>query len=396
MVEAADADDVAALVRHAHQSGLTVTAQAGGHGATGDLAGVILLRTARLDELHIEPHSRTARVGAGVAWGRVQAEAGRHGLTGLPGSSPVVSVTGYTLGGGLSWFSRRHGWAADSVTAFDVVDAEGIPARVTASSDADLFWALRGSGGDFALVTGMEFDLHPAPALYGGRMLWPVERAPWVFDAFHEITADPAGELTVWANLLNLPGSSPIVAIDTAFLGEAREGSSLLRSLERIGDLISDSRGPLPVAELGSITAEPTDPGPSVSRGELLNGLGDVGVKALLAEFSAPLLSVQIRHLGGALARPSHSPHGAVHEPYALYQFGVAPTPRVADGIRRKQRKLSGALGPLVSGRKPYTYLAAGEKASDAFVPETLARLRLLKHERDAHGVFRSNFPVLA
>ncbi|MEV4187629.1 FAD-dependent oxidoreductase, partial [Streptosporangium canum] len=147
VVEAADADDVAALVRYARDAGLTVSAQPSGHGATGDVDGVILLRTGRLDEVRVDPGARTARVGAGVAWGQVQAVAGPHGLTGLPGSSPVVSVVGYTLGGGLSWFGRRYGWAADSVTAFEVVDADGVRARVTADSDVDLFWALRGGGG---------------------------------------------------------------------------------------------------------------------------------------------------------------------------------------------------------------------------------------------------------
>ncbi|MEE2037091.1 FAD-binding oxidoreductase [Nocardiopsis sp. CT-R113] len=168
VVEAADADDVSALVRHARRSGLTVAVQPTGHGASGAVEGVVLLRTGALDGVEVDPVRRIARVGAGVSWGRVQEAAAAHGLTGLPGSSPVVGVTGYTLGGGLSWFGRRHGWAADSVRAFEVVDAEGERARVDAVSDPDLFWALRGGGGDFAVVTAMEFDLYPAPELYGG------------------------------------------------------------------------------------------------------------------------------------------------------------------------------------------------------------------------------------
>ena len=178
VVEAEDADDVAALVGYARRSGLAVTAQPSGHGASGDVEGVILLRTARLDEVEVRPQERLARVGAGVKWGAVQAAAGAHGLTGLAGSSPVVSVVGYTLGGGLSWFSRKYGWASEGVRAFDIVDADGVQARVTAESDAELFWALRGGGGDFALVTAIEFDLYPAPGLYGGRVLWPALPRP--------------------------------------------------------------------------------------------------------------------------------------------------------------------------------------------------------------------------
>ncbi|MEV4250419.1 FAD-binding oxidoreductase [Streptosporangium canum] len=396
VVETADADDVAALVRYARDAGLTVSAQPSGHGATGDVDGVILLRTGRLDEMRVDPGARTARVGAGVAWGQVQAVAGPHGLTGLPGSSPVVSVTGYTLGGGLSWFGRRYGWAADSVTAFEVVDADGVRARVTADSDADLFWALRGGGGDFALVTAVEFDLHPAPALYGGRLLWPADRAAEVLEAYRAITATAPDELTVWFDLLQFPGSAPLVAVDATHLGDAAEGQALLRPLDRIDGLISDSRAAMPVAELGSITAEPTAPGPGMSRGELLTGLDDLAAKTLLSAPIDPLLSVQIRHLGGALARPSDSPHGPLTEPYALYLFGVPSTPEAATAIRARQRELVRSLAPAVSGRKPYTYLNPAETVADAFTPAVLTRLREIKQRRDPRNVLRGNYPVHA
>lgn len=120
----------------------------------------------------------------------------------------MVSVTGYTLGGGLSWFSRAYGWAADSVTAFEGIGADGEPFRATAGSD--LFWALRGGGGDYAVVTAMEFALHPAPLLYGGRMLWPADHAADVLDAYREITASAPDALTAWFDLL--PAGAPVCA----------------------------------------------------------------------------------------------------------------------------------------------------------------------------------------
>uniref|UniRef100_UPI0013C36320 FAD-binding oxidoreductase n=1 Tax=Allorhizocola rhizosphaerae TaxID=1872709 RepID=UPI0013C36320 len=189
VVEAADRDDVAALVRYARTAGVPIAPQATGHGASGSAIGAILLRTNQLGGVEIDAAARTARVGAGVKWGEVLAAASPHGLTGLAGSSPVVGVVGFTLGGGLSWFSRKFGLAADSVRAFEVVDAEGAFARVTAESDQELFWALRGGGGDYAIVTALEFDLHPAPSLYGGRVLWPVDRAAAVLDVYREVTA---------------------------------------------------------------------------------------------------------------------------------------------------------------------------------------------------------------
>ncbi|OOC53971.1 MULTISPECIES: FAD-binding oxidoreductase [Nocardiopsis] len=395
VVEAADADDVAALVRHAHRAGLAVAAQPTGHGASGAAEGAVLLRTGALDEVGIDVRRQVARVGAGVSWGRVQEAAAEHGLTGLPGSSPVVGVAGYTLGGGLSWFGRRHGWAADGVTALEVVGAEGERARVTAGSDPDLFWALRGGGGDFAVVTALEFDLHPAPGLYGGRLVWPADRAERVLGAYTEVTSNAPEELTVWLNLQHVPGLEPTVSVDVTFLGGGEGAEKLLRPFEVAGTPLRGSLGVLPLTALGSITAEPTDPSPNLARAALLTDLGWEGVRALLAEPIAPLLGVQVRHLGGALAGASDTPFGPLDEPYYLYAMGVPLTPEVGEGVRARQDALVEALGSHVSGRRPLTALAPGDSAADAFSPSVLERLRRIKRERDPRGVVRSNYPVL-
>ncbi|MEV0612093.1 FAD-binding oxidoreductase [Nonomuraea sp. NPDC050404] len=398
VVDAGDAADVAAVVRYAAKTGLTVTAQPSGHGAVSDTEGVILLRTRRLGGMKVRREERTARVGAGVRWGEVLAEAGPLGLTGLAGSSPVVSVTGYTLGGGLSWFGRKYGFAADSVRSFDVVRADGETDTVTAGSDPDLFWALRGGGGDFALVTAIEFDLHPAPALYGGRMMWPAHRAREVFEVFREITAEAPEELSVWFGRAQFPQAPPMVALDVAYLGEEGEGRALLARLDKIGDVIADKRGPVAVADLGNIAAEPTDPSPGRSRAELLTGLDDAAVETLLETPMEPLVGVQVRHLGGALAaaRPDAGPSGPVAEPYLLYLFGLAFNPELSAAVGARQERFVEEFGGLVSGRKPYTMLAGGERAAAAFAEGDLARLRDIKRDRDPHGVLRANFPVLA
>jgi hypothetical protein len=392
VVEAADAADVAAVVRFAGARGLAVSAQPNGHGATSSVDGAILLRTRRLDSLQIDPAARRARVGAGVSSGSLQAAAAPYGLTGLPGSSPVVSVAGVALGGGLSWFGRKYGWVADSVTAFDVVDAEGRQRRFTADSDPDLFWALRGGGGSFAIVTALELSLHRAEHLYGGRVLWPVDQAADVMEAFRRITATAPDDLTVWLDLLHFPGSDPMIAVDAAYLGQAAAARDLLSPLDRLPRPLSDSRRTMTVAELGTITAEPTDPGAGSARAELLTGLDDTAAKSLLADPIAPLLSVQIRHLGGAFAGPSDSPHGPLAEPYALYLFGVPADPARVEAITARQRELAGALP--VSGRKPFTFLSPGETPADAFPPAALHRLRDLERRHNPRATFRANFPI--
>ncbi|WP_043630438.1 FAD-binding oxidoreductase [Nonomuraea candida] len=394
VAEAADADDVAALVRHARRMGMTVTAQPSGHGASGDVEGMILLRTGRLNEVEVRTQERVVRVGAGVKWGQVLAATGPRGLTGLSGSAPGVSVTGYTLGGGVGWFSREYGLASGSVRAIDIVDADGEPGRVTAESDPDLFWALRGGGGDFAMVTALELGLYPAPALYGGRMIWPEHRTREVFDAFLEITAEAPRELSVWINRLQPPGAPPMVTLDLVYRGEAARGEDLLMRVDKIGGAVFDNRGVVPVADLGRIAAEPTDPAPSIARGELLTGLDADAVELLLAKPVEPLINLQIRHLGGALAEPGSGAGGTVAEPYLLGLLGLG-LPHAADATRTKQAEVVADLGAYVSGRKPYTLLSPGETAADAFSEGTLARLREIKRARDPHNVFRANYPVL-
>ncbi len=411
VVDVEDAADAAAVVSYAKLAGLSVAAQPSGHGASAALDGVILVRTGRMRDVEIRPEDRLARVEAGVQWGEVLTASGKHGLTGLAGSSLVVSVTGYSLGGGLSWFGRRYGYAANSIRAFDVVDADGARSRVTADSDPDLFWALRGGGGDFALVTAMDFDLYPAAELYGGRILWPAAQAEQVLSAFREITADAPEELSLWFALMQFPPLPQLpeplrglsaVSIDVAFLGDCAAGQALLRRFDRIPGVILDTRAPLPVAELGRICAEPTDPGATLFRGQLLTHLDDAVAGTLLSAAAgagsvAPLVSVQVRHLGGALSRPAADAGACGHiaEPYLLGMLGVVFSPEITEAVQERQAAISQALVPYTTGRKPFTYLGYGEKAASAFSGDTLSRLRDIKRRRDPNGVFRSNNPVL-
>ncbi|MET9289535.1 FAD-binding oxidoreductase [Nocardia beijingensis] len=396
VVRAGDAGDVAAVVRYAGRAGVPVVTQPTGHGASGGVPDAILLRTGLLDDIEIDPERRVARVGAGVPWGRVQAAAARHGLTGLAGSNPVVGVTGYTLGGGMGWFGRKHGWASDAVRAFEIVDADGAQRRVTAEDDPDLFWALRGGGGDFAVVTALEFDLFPAPELFGGRMLWPQARIRDVFDAFQEITATAPDDLSVWFQRLQIPDAPPMVGVDAVYLGDPDRGRALLAAFDAIGDTVLDKRGVFGAADIGSVTAEPTDPSPSLSRAEQLTDLGDAVVKTLIEEPVAPLANVQIRHLGGALAEAGSDggARGPIAEPYLLYCLGLG-LPHLRDVVEARRTAVIDAVSGQISGRKPYTFLTPGETADAAFDSATLDRLRAIKRARDPHGVIRANYPVL-
>ena len=171
--------DVVAVVNAAREAGVRVAAQGTGHGAAamGSLEDTILVSTARMRGVRIDAAKRSARVRAGALWLDVTAPASEYGLAPLACSSPDVGVVGYTLGGGLSWLGRKHGLASDSVTAIEIVLADGRHVRCDENVHAELFWALRGGGGSFGIVTAMEFRLHPASELYGGAMFWPINGA---------------------------------------------------------------------------------------------------------------------------------------------------------------------------------------------------------------------------
>lgn len=409
VVHVQDAADVVTAVRFAARHGLTVSAQPVGHGATVAVNGTILLRTRALQEISIDAERRVARVGAGVKWGELLAESGRHGLTGLAGSSGDPTVVGFCLGGGLSWYGRKHGLAAHSVVAVDIVDAHGEQRRVTAESDPDLFWAIRGAGGDFGIVTAIEIALYEAPHVYGGRILWPLEMARPVLRAFRAITETAPDELTLWTHLLQFPPMPQLpefirgksfVSVEAAYLGSAEEAEALLAPLREIPAMYADTMGTVEIAALDTICAEPTDPMPTVEYSELLDSFEPSAIDALVdvagAGSQSALTIVQVRHLGGAIARGTadQGPSGAVEQPYLLFCLGVPMTPEIAQAVGNTIAAVQDALAAERSGRTFYTFLCADDDPTRAFEPHALARLRSLKQAVDPGRVIRSNRPV--
>jgi hypothetical protein len=206
VVVAATTSDVVEAVRFAAATGLGLGVQATGHGVARTADGGVLLRTERLDGVLVDPVNRTALVKAGATWAPVLAAAQLHGLAPLLGSSPGVGAVGYTLGGGLGWLARKHGAAADSVRAFEVVTAAGKLVRASADEHQELFWALRGGGGgSLGIVTAMEIELFPVTTVYGGNMLYPAEAAREVIERFVAWVADAPDELTSEVVLMNFP-----------------------------------------------------------------------------------------------------------------------------------------------------------------------------------------------
>lgn len=411
VVEVADVTDVEEVVRWAAEHGRTVSAQPRGHGATPAVDGTILLRTGALHEIAVDAEGRRARVGAGVRWGELLPALDGTGLVALAGSNPDVTVVGYHLGGGLSWFGRRHGYAVHSLLGAEVVDASGHLRWVTDESDPDLMWALRGGGGDLAVVTSVEIALHPHPTLVGGKVMFPIGDARAVLRAFLAVSRTAPRELTLWASLMHFPPveflPEPIrgksfVTVDATYLGDPAVAAELLDPIRAAGTVVSDTVAPIPVGRLGEVAAEPTDPTPGIDGSELLARLDEDVLDRILAVAGdgsrTALVSVQIRHLGGALPDGETGPAGAaaagIPEPYLLWALGIAMDPGLVEPIRASLAAVLEAPGDAATGRTVLTLLAPGEPLTRVFDGPTLARLGALKVARDPEGIFRGNHPL--
>ncbi len=415
VVEVADAEDVVRSVQWAVRHGYQVTAQPVGHGATRALASdrmerVLLLRTRALDQIRVDLRKGTVTVGAGVKVGELLTALEGTGLTFLAGSSPDPTVVGMTLTGGMSWFGRAHGFASNAVESFELVDAHGVQRTVTGTSDPELFWALRGGGGDFGIVTAMEIRLLPGSDLYGGRLLWAIEKMPEVLRAFRAVTASAPDRLTAWYQTYQFPPVPEVpeeirgrsfASVAVAHLGSATEAEQLLAPLRAVDGLAMDLMGPVRMADLGRIADEPTDPMPTMEHSMLLDDLSDELVDRLIEvvgpDSGSPLAVLQLRHLGGAFLRhrDTHGVCDTVEQPYLLFALGVPMVPELVGAIAECFERLDVAAQGHTDRRTVPNFLGSDGDLDRVWGPATRARLAAIKSAVDPRHTFRSNRPVL-
>jgi FAD/FMN-containing dehydrogenase len=246
------ADEMSDVVRSAAADGKRVAAQRTGHNALplGSLAVTVLVRTAGLGGVQIDADAGTARVGAGALWGDLVRQASEQGLAALHGSAPNVCIAGYTLGGGVSFYARKHGLACNQVTAIEVVTAGGEQLRVDAKNEPDLFWALRGGGGSFGVVTAFEFDLLPLREIFAGALLFPPEQASEVLQGWREWTAGMPEEMTSVGRLMNFPPVPEVpdplrgesfAVLEAVYCGDPADGEGLVAPLRELGNAVIDT-----------------------------------------------------------------------------------------------------------------------------------------------------------
>ncbi len=411
----ANAEEAAAVVRGARAAGLRVAPQSTGHNpgplAEGGLDDVLLVRTSAMTSVEIDAERQIATVGAGVLWLDVVEAAAQHGLATLHGSSPDVGVSGYSLGGGMGWFARKLGLQTNSITGATIVTADGAVRHVDANSegtDADLFWALRGGGGNLGLVTSLSFRLYPIETAYGGMLAWDWSHAEKVLTRWASWSVDAPDEVTTSFRIMQLPPIEEIpepirgrnlVVIDGAVLADdarAEEILAPLRDLEPEIDMFTR----MPAAALVRIHGDPEGPTPAISDSSMLSALPAEAIRALVATAGpgsgSSLLMAELRQLGGQLGRP-HDGAGVLPRlegQFVLFGAAMALSPEIAAQGQADATRLMKALAPWSNGRHYLNFAEAALDTSTGYAAADYARLRAIRAAVDPQGLFVANHRV--
>jgi FAD/FMN-containing dehydrogenase len=411
LVRVASAEDVAEAVRYAANHGLRIAPQSTGHNA-GPIQGLedaLLVRTDDLQEVSIDVGARRARVGSGVRWAAVADPASEAGLAPLSGSSRDVGIAGYSLGGGMGWLGRKYGLQTNALTAVEIVTADGELRRVDHDNETDLFWAVRGGGGNYGVVTALEFELFPVPELYAGSLFFPYERASDLMHAWHEfVSAGLPDEITTVARVIQLPPMEEIpemlrgksfTVLQAAYLGSEVDGAELIQPLVELGAEMN-TFGMVEPSALGYLAMDPEDPMPYVGSSRMISDVSSAGIDAFI-EAAGPgsgsqLANVELRSLGGALGRrmPGHGARATMDGDYLSFAVGGVFSPDLYGEVLRQADGVSEALAPWDSGTRYLNFEEGEVDAQVFFDADTWRLLRALRTHWDPTGLFLANHEI--
>jgi FAD/FMN-containing dehydrogenase len=403
------ADDVAAVLRFAAANGLRVVAQGTGHGAPslGLLEDTLLIKTEAMRSVEVDRDAQTARFEAGAIAEQLATAAQAAGLSSLPGSAPSVGAVGFSLGGGHGWLGRRYGFACNRVTAIELVTADGEQRKIDAETDSDLFWALRGGGGGYAIVTALHVELAPVAELYAGALIFAAELGAGAIRAYRDWAAGLPDEVTSTVRFLNPPPipdvpeplrGRALLTIGAAVIGSRENGERTIAPLRELGQPIIDTFVQMPAAGLTHINMDPESPVPGIGDYALIDALSDEAIDAFVSVAGpgggpSQLLMAELRQLGGALGRaaPGAGVLAKLDAGFVLNAVGMPMAPGSADAINADLDRLTGAMKPW-HGAGGYMNFADRQCDVDQiFSAEICTRLRSVKDRWDPDGVIRAN-----
>lgn len=405
--------EIAASIDYARARGLGVAVQSTGHGRVDATTDAFLMDTSRMRSLEVDAELRTVRVDAGVRWTEVIEAAARVGLAPPSGSFPGVGVMGYSLGGGLGPLGRKYGYAADNVRELTVVAADGQRYVASPSSNPELFWGIRGGKGSFGIVTSMVMDLLPVPQLFGGGIYFAGETTTELLHNYFPWAQSLPEETTSSIALLRLPDLPElpeeirgqfVVHLRIAHLGSAEEGAALLAPMRRLGRVLLENVRTMPYTDVASIHNDPPDPTPFWDRSALLRDVTEESIDRLIEvagpHADLPLVMVEVRHLGGALARQPETPNavGGRGAEFCLMALAVSKETGFSD-VKAAGAAVVGAVQDSWTGNSILNFHGpdlAPDQIARAFAPDDYVRLQQLKEHWDPGNLFRFGHVIQA
>jgi FAD/FMN-containing dehydrogenase len=396
----AGAADVIAAVAFAREHELPLSVRGGGHGVAGKAVcdDGLMIDLAPMKGIRIDPVACTARAEPGVLWEEFDREAHAFGLATVGGVVGTTGIAGLTLGGGQGWLTGKHGLTLDNLLAADVVTADGQLLRASADENSDLFWALRGAGANFGIVTSFEYQLHPVGTVLGGMVVHPLDRAADVLRFYREFAAAQPDELTTYAGLLSMPDGTPIIALVTCYAGPLDAGERALTPLRRFGAPLADTIAPIPYPAMQAIMGGAFPYGrQNYWKSGLTNALGDDLIAALVERFGrvpSPHTAIAIADCHGAYARVGQGDTAYAHRDlqWDVNILGNWVDPAENDRNIRWVRECFDAFEPHLSHGVYVNDLGdeGGQRVRDAYGPN-YARLVALKNRYDPTNLFRLN-----
>jgi FAD/FMN-containing dehydrogenase len=400
IVRCAGAADVIAGVTFAREHDLLLAIKGGGHNIAGTAVcdNGLLLDLSSMKGLRIDPLRSTARAEPGVLWGELDAEAQAFGLATIGVDVSSVGIAGLTLGGGFGWRVRHYGLACDTLLSVDIVTADGRLLTASATENRDLFWALRGGGGNFGVVTSFEYQLHPAGELLAGLLLYPVTMATEVLTFYREFTKTAPDALTVWAILLTAADGAPTLALLVCYDGSGPVAQQAVQPLRDVGPPLADHLGPMTYREVQTLFDAAFPAGLHSSwKSSYLGELSDDAIATMVDQFAtvpSPQSAVLIEHLGGAVSRVGNDETAFADRdaPYSFLIVSVWPDSAESEQNIRWTDECWQAMQPWASGGVYVNYLGEeGPERVKAAYGRNYDRLVAVKNTYDPTNLFRVN-----
>jgi FAD/FMN-containing dehydrogenase len=405
------AEDVCTAVNFARELHLPIGVLGGGHGHPVPVNDALLVNFVRMKGIRLDPETATVRAEAGVKWAELVPQVHKYGLAPLNGFAGTVGVVGYLLGGGFGWLTRQYGAGSASVRSLEIVTADGRLLQVNEQSYPDLFWGLRGGGGNFGIVTAIEFALYPVKEVFGGQVSYPIEQAREVINSYMQWTRSVPDALTSTFRVTHFPplpdvppmlrGQS-VVTILGCFNGSEAEGEAWFAPMRTLGTPLLDTFAQIPYIEVATISNEPAEgsPFPIYYSHSTVQDFTPQDVDSFLqvaADPASGLYAVEMRHLGGALARvPENAMAASMRDVnYNLNALAPAPTSELLERGKRSIDRIIEALTPAKSIQTLYNAFlfndVGAERTRTAFTSANYQRLVALKNTYDPQNVFRFN-----